>query len=113
MAVFQSFSTTAQVRRFYVSLSGSDRETGTIKKPFATLERAQQAVKEMRTKLPHTSIQVFLRAGTYFLENPLRFGPEDGGDSVVSVKYSSFPGEIATISGGKILRGEWRKISSI
>jgi hypothetical protein len=70
--------------------------------PFATLKRAQQAVKELKAKVyfpkeppvekrwigsPHPlgkgrDILVYIRGGFYALEEPLIFAPEDGGERI-------------------------------
>lgn len=95
---------------FYVSPKGNDNWSGTLAEPnsagtdgpFLTLERAQTAVRELKTKVykpkdapvekrwigsPHTmgkgkDILVYLREGTYSLKQPLTFEPADGGERV-------------------------------
>ena len=53
---------------FYVSTSGNDNNTGSIEKPFATLEKARDAVKSVN----HASqtATVFVRGGVYSLNHP-------------------------------------------
>jgi regulation of enolase protein 1 (concanavalin A-like superfamily) len=95
---------------FYVSPGGDDSWSGTLAEPnsarndgpFATLQRAQKAVKALKTEVyfpkdepietrwigsPHPlgkgrDILVYVREGFYELSAPLIFSPEDGGERV-------------------------------
>ncbi|MBI1390334.1 MAG: DUF5123 domain-containing protein [bacterium] len=88
-------------RLFFVSPAGDDGGDGSIQAPFATLSRARDAVREWKQsnglKQPVT---VFLREGTYFLTEPLTFGPQDSGVEAAPVTYSAYRDETAVISGG-------------
>src|SRR5438132_42006 len=55
---------------FYVSSSGSDKSPGTKKLPFATLHRAQEAVRQSRKGT--SPVKVLVREGTYYLKSTLR-----------------------------------------
>ncbi|HEY4984705.1 MAG TPA: right-handed parallel beta-helix repeat-containing protein, partial [Verrucomicrobiae bacterium] len=78
---------------YYVSTAGSDQNPGTLKKPFATLQRAQQAVRQKRG-------DVFLRGGTYYLTEPLVFTALDSGTKKSPVVYQNYRNENPVISGG-------------
>lgn len=100
---------------FYVSSTGNDKWTGTLSEPnadqtdgpFRTIERAKQAVRQLKQQLylpklspienlaaagvipyigsPHPfgkgrDILVYIREGVYSLTEPLVFSPEDGGE---------------------------------
>lgn len=95
---------------FFVASDGDDQWSGTLAAPnaartdgpFATVTRAQRAVRELKrqvyqpkekaidaryigTAYPFGSgrdIVVFIREGFYALAEPLVFGPEDGGERV-------------------------------
>jgi hypothetical protein len=85
----------------YVSPAGSDASgDGSEAKPFATLQKAQAAVR--RTPVAsRPATTVYLRAGTYYLGETLAFGPEDSGASAAApVVWSAYPGENVTVSGG-------------
>jgi len=48
--------------------------------PFATAARARQAVRALRmTQKEQRPVRVVLRGGTYDLDQPLEFDPEDSG----------------------------------
>lgn len=141
---------------FYVSPQGNDLWSGTLPAPnadksdgpFATLERAQKAVRELKNSVyfpkdppvetrwigsPHPlgrgkDILVYLRGGTYSLQQPLVFYPEDAGERVETnlptgafeyhklrdhyVTYAGYPGETAVISGGQPVSG-WKQVGKI
>ena len=96
----------AEVNSLHVSISGSDNNPGTPQLPFATLHGAQQAVREVKKANVPTTVVV--HAGTYYLESPLTFGPEDSGSPGGRIKYAAQPGEAVTLSGGVRLACNWR-----
>ena len=96
-------------RTLFVSPVGNDTNPGTQNKPFATLPRAIEQVRELkRSEEPCGPVTVFLRGGTYELREPIIFTPADSGTSNAPVTYASFPGEHAILSGGKRLTVNWR-----
>lgn len=91
-------------REFYVSPTGNDRWAGTETKPFATLARAQRAVRAVKRDKP---LHVWLREGTHYLDAPLTFGAEDSGAPTAPVTYAAHPQEKAVLSGGRSLSCRW------
>jgi hypothetical protein len=94
---------------YFVSLDGNDGNPGTLNAPFATLQRAQQAVRRSSRSRPVT---VFVRGGTYYLENPLTFAPEDSGTSKSLVMFSAYEHEEVTLSGGRRISCKWTSHSN-
>jgi hypothetical protein len=92
---------------FYVSGSGNDRNPGTKSAPFATLARAQQALRSWK-KTASGPVVVEVRQGTYALDRPLVFSPEDSGSEASPVVFSASPGELVTISGSRTLDCRWK-----
>ena len=93
--------------RLYVSPLGNDANPGTISEPFATLERARNAVRIL-PKQKGESVAVILREGTHYLPNTLVFTATDSGLPDAVIQYRSADGEEAIISGGIELNGlEW------
>jgi hypothetical protein len=78
---------------YFVSSAGDDANPGTLQKPFATPQRAQQAARQKRG-------DVFLRGGTYYLSEPLVLTAQDSGTKDAPVIFQNYQGENAVISGG-------------
>src|SRR5258708_17371140 len=78
---------------YYVAPTGSDGNPGTLKKPFATIQRAQQAGRQK----PGPAL---LRGGTYYLPEKLVFSAEESGSRAAPVVYQSYGQEHAVIRRG-------------
>lgn len=100
---------------FYVSSSGSDSWSGTVADPdnsgmdgpFATLERARDAVRELKS-IKSTDIVVSIRGGTYALSETVVFGLQDSGEGEATITYEAYPGETPVFSSGRQIDG-WKK----
>jgi hypothetical protein len=87
---------------YFVSPSGDDANLGTLKKPFATLQRAQQAVRQKHGN-------VFLRGGTYYLPETLVFTAQDSGTKDSPVIFQNYQNEQPLISGGvRLEKLDWQ-----
>lgn len=64
---------------------------------------AAQRVVQSRGK--NQDVRVVLDGGVYELDEPLRFGPKDGGQNGHTVTWASADGERAVLSGGRQLDG--------
>ena len=98
-------ATAALGAEFYVSPAGNDSDPGNKDKPFATIARAQKAVKESKAAEGKT---VYLRGGAYYLPGTLVFTPEDSGTKAAPVAYAAFEKEQPIISGGMRLDLQWK-----
>jgi hypothetical protein len=104
-----------QTALFYVAPNGNDSWSGRLAVPnrsktdgpFASLPRAQKAVREMRHAQPKTPVTVMLRRGTYYLTESLVFTPEDSGSAEAPVTFRAYQKEAVTLSGGVPLTG-WK-----
>src|SRR5580704_12957700 len=101
---------------FYVATSGNDGWSGKLAQPnitksdgpFATIQQAKEAVRELKGKQgPKEPITVIVRGGKYYLEQTLVFGPEDSGTPEFPVSYSAATGEKVILSGGQKVTG-WK-----
>ncbi len=92
---------------FYVSPAGDDTNPGTFARPFATIERAQEAVRGLIARGPVGEIRVCLREGVYALGHTLEFGPQDSGTPDHGVTYMRHPGEEVRIVGARELEAAW------
>ena len=87
---------------YFVALNGRDSNPGTLEKPFATIGRAQRAVRQR----PGT---VWLRGGTYYLSEKLVFSAEDSGSQAAPVVYQAYGQEQPVISGGvRLEKLDWQ-----
>ena len=88
---------------FYVSVNGDDNGDGTLEKPFKTIKRAQQAVRESieNSDESKTSITVAIMAGTYY-ETGVEFDERDSSKST-SVAYAAYGDGEVILCGGIIL----------
>lgn len=92
----------------HVSPAGSDEGDGSAASPFASLMRAQQAV---RTLNRDHDVTLSLAAGVYRLEAPLRFTARDGGQNGYTVRWEGAPGMDTMLSGGTPVTG-WGLVDS-
>jgi|YNPNPStandDraft_1061719.scaffolds.fasta_scaffold12068_2 hypothetical protein len=102
---------------FYVAPQGNDRWSGTratpnrqgTDGPFATLERAREAIRHRQAagkrRKPWT---VMVRGGTYSLAQPFILKPEDSGTAEGPITYTAYPGEKPVFSGGRRIGG-WKR----
>ncbi|HEX7070696.1 MAG TPA: hypothetical protein VF190_07815, partial [Rhodothermales bacterium] len=81
----------------HVSPGGNDNGDGSMDAPVRTLARAQALVREANNR---DDVVVHVGAGTYRLEQPLRFGRRDGGRNGHSVAWCGDPGAMPLISSG-------------
>lgn len=102
---FSCTDTFTEKSDFYVSPHGSDSNPGTSEMPFASIHRAQQAVRERITSGLTENISVMIKSGTYYLSEPLRLDTRDGGTELYSITYGAYPGERPVISGGAPVTG--------
>lgn len=86
----------------YISNDGDDSNSGTEDKPFKTLEKARDTIREMRSSgtYPENGVTVYLRGGDYELSGPFELTSQDSGTEEAPVTYMSYPGETANVTGG-------------
>lgn len=96
---------------FFVAPNGNDAWSGTREKsdgngagPFATVARAQKAVRDLKPTLDKTPrrIEVRILPGEYFLKETWGFDAQDSGTEAMPIFYT---GDGATLSGGVKLDG--------
>lgn len=86
---------------FYVSHKGSDKNPGTIKQPFATIQKAMDAVQELKSNGISKQVTIRLRGGVYFLDKGIRLEENAGGSENLPLIISGYKGEKVSISGGR------------
>mgnify|MGYP001186422759 CR=1 FL=1 len=97
---------------FEVAPTGDDANPGTADRPFATLGRAREAVRALKSKgpLPDGGITVEVRGGVYQLARPFELAEADGGTSNAPVVYRARAGEEVRLVGGCVVGG-WSRVT--
>lgn len=70
-----------------------------------TVKSLKAAQKEVVRHNTEQDVRVILDGGTYELDEPLRFGPEDGGHDGHVVTWAAADGESVVLSGGEAVTG--------
>ncbi len=80
--------------------------------PFATLERARDAIRKLRAagKAPKGGVTVWIGAGTYARESTFTLEAKDGGTADSPVVYRAKPGATVRIVGGREANG-WKPVA--
>lgn len=84
----------------FVSPDGNDSNSGTINRPFKTIQHALDAAIDSQVKI------IFLKEGIYQLEEPLQLLPDHSSDD--SLIITSYPNHKVVFNGGKEIKG-WKK----
>lgn len=93
---------------FYAATTGDDAHPGTPDKPFATLERARDAVRALRVTEPHAAVRIVLGGGTYRIGQTIVFDLRDGADDDAVTEIVAASGERPVLSGAAPLPGGWQ-----
>lgn len=99
---------------YYVAKNGNDSNPGTIDEPFATIDKARDAIRDLKqtSGLPDGGVTVYVREGVYERETSLEFTLEDSGEEDKRITYSAYPGEKVEITGGKYINGgDFKKVT--
>lgn len=94
---------TPSVKTLFVATNGADTQSGTQERPLKTLAAALEKAQESAS----SSITVYLRHGTYYLDKPLQV--TSGSLRGKKLLISAYAGEKVTLSGGKKLNLKWKR----
>jgi hypothetical protein len=95
---------------FYVAPTGNDMAAGTREAPFATLERARDAVRDLKRTRPDKDIVVLLRDGYHRLPATVLFGIQDSAGEGHTITYAAYPGERPVLGAGVPVTG-WKRLT--
>lgn len=86
----------------YVSRTGSDENDGSEGAPFASLTKARDTIREYKTAgiLPDGGVTVYLRGGTYPMNEAFTLTEEDSGTENGRIVYRNYGNEKVVLSGG-------------
>jgi hypothetical protein len=108
ICLFAPAAAWAQVQAtLHVAPNGNDENSGAEDKPFATIEKARQAVRAVNKNMTG-DIVVMLGGGTYRIDRTLAFDAADSGTGGHRVIYRAQAGQTPIISGGKPLT-DWKQ----
>lgn len=111
VAVLILSTLSAGAAEFHVAPTGSDANPGTNDKPFASLEKARDAIRAVKStnggKLKE-AMTVVLHGGEYVLKQTFELTPRDSGEKGKPVRYVAAKGENPVISSARGISG-WNK----
>ena len=89
---------------FFVSPKGKNTNAGSITQPFADIDYAKSKARQV-----HGPVVIYLLAGTYYLNQPVVFTPEDARKKNETLTITSFNNQKVIISGAVALKLKWKK----
>ncbi len=97
----------------YVSTEGRDTNSGSLRRPLATLARARDAIRELKAKkgLPDGGVTIYLRGGEYALPETFVLTPEDSGTAQSPITYAAYPDEQVKIVSKRAITG-WKLLAA-
>ncbi len=101
LSTAQARTTEITQGNFYVSVSGSDSNDGSFAMPFATVERARDAVREL-DKTGLSGVTVSIMAGEYRVSS-IEFTAEDTGTASCPITYCAYGDGEVILNGGVTL----------
>ena len=96
---------------YYVATNGNDKNEGSMDKPFATISKARDAIRKLKSKgaLPKGGVEVVVRGGNYIITNSIEFTSDDNGEELSPIVYKSYDKESVHIIGNKIVDAKYWK----
>ncbi len=96
----------------YVSANGNDNNDGSEKSPFATLERARDYIRTLKTKgLSKGGIRVWIADGDYIRTSTFVLEAEDGGTTKCPIVYGGASKRNVRFLGGVRLT-DWKSVDA-
>ncbi len=98
------------IPEYFIALDGGTTNAGTLASPFATLEQARDALRQVLQDgdvQPAGGVTVWLRGGVYGRTNTFELTSADSGTEASPVTYRAWPGETVRIHGARQLPQEW------
>lgn len=91
----------------FVSPSGSDANPGSKTKPFSTIEKARDTVRDLKRagKISRAGLTVWLRGGDFLRTNALELTASDSGAANGPIVWRAYADERVRLLGGRRLTG--------
>jgi parallel beta-helix repeat protein len=95
-------------QNFYVATYGDDRDSGSKARSFATLERARDAIRDLkRAGELKGPVTVWIRGGPYYRSRTFELKKEDSGTASAPIVYRAHDNEYARLVGGTPIEPSW------
>ncbi|MEZ5102995.1 MAG: right-handed parallel beta-helix repeat-containing protein [Draconibacterium sp.] len=94
----------------YVSIAGNDLNSGTVKYPLKSLQKAREIAIHVLHQNEDSEVTIWLNDGIFRIENPQTFEPVKTGNTKASLTIKAMKNTKPVISGGVELKG-WKKNS--
>lgn len=108
MCLCVACSAAADPVRLFVAPDASDADPGTKARPFATLQRARDELRALKSRTGlRDGATVIVGGGTYYLDEPLALTTEDSGTQAGPVTYMADRGETVSLLGSRLVTG-WK-----
>ena len=101
--LYQSYKE-GTVEIYVDAVNGNDDNSGDMSHPLQSIVKAIELFRSQVVRSPTT---IYLRKGTYYLEQTVRLDPTDSGLTIAGYKD-----EAPVISGGKLYKFSWKPYSS-
>lgn len=88
--------------QLHVAMNGSDANTGSQSKPFASITKARDTIRSIKSSADWTDqpIVVWIHGGHYTLPSTIAFTEQDSGTERSPITYRNVDGEKVTLCGG-------------
>ena len=90
------------IRIFVSATGGNDQNTGSLSKPFKSLDRALSSISTYAGK----NVSIQLRGGTYYLDQTIKLHADD--NLPARLQITAYPHEKVFISAGRRLKLNWK-----
>jgi len=114
LLALSSFSCSQEKKELYISPEGNDLNSGVKKCPFASIVRAMEEVRKLKSEdnFPASGVTIWLREGEYRIKESLTMRDDDSGLPEATVSYRAYPGEKVILSGAdKIPNSAVKKVA--
>ena len=100
--LYQSYKEGVEI--YVDAVNGNDENSGDISHPLQSIVKAIEVFRSQVVRSPTT---IYLRKGTYYLEETVRLSAADSGLTI-----AGYEDEAPVISGGKLYKFSWKPYSS-
>ncbi|MEH6303998.1 PDZ domain-containing protein [Olivibacter sp. CPCC 100613] len=102
-----SFNSFGQTRQFYVSMDGNNTNNGSAEQPLRTPNAAKEHALALRRSGYKGRIELIVRAGNYYLDQPLVFTPEESGSTEQPYIIKAQNNDLVYFNAGQYLSLQW------